>query len=280
MGLTKSLNEGITRARGRFIARQDADDVALPHRLKAMIEFLRSNPSISAAGSWCERIDERGEVIGNFDPPIDHERICWAMVAYSAIVHPSAVMRRESIVSFGAYADECIYAEDYELWTRWIRLGAQLANVPERLVKYRVWNEQISSKFALPQLNSAIRCGTDYINYLASDNFDTKQISGIRELISPWKMGPNVVFGIPVLFQLLTLRRFRSIRNCPSTRLFLATKLATAVRRSGSLNRRQSLFVLRASISLSRKVMLTRTWWIALIKQILVYRRKMKQQVC
>ena len=130
-GLTKSLNEALGRARGAFIARQDADDVSLPHRLQTMMDFLTSNPSIAAAGSWCERIDFARQAMGTFNFPIDHVRISWGMIGGTCILHPSAVMRRECFARYGTYDEKYVYAQDYELWTRsdsiWCSAGERSA---------------------------------------------------------------------------------------------------------------------------------------------------------
>ena len=69
-GLTRSLNEALGRAAGAFIARQDADDISLPYRLQTMVDFLRANPSIAAAGSWCESIDDTGHVTWPIRSPL------------------------------------------------------------------------------------------------------------------------------------------------------------------------------------------------------------------
>ena len=57
-GLVASLNEGIEAARGEFIARMDADDIALPERLARQLESLRCNHDVVAVGTQVQRIDE------------------------------------------------------------------------------------------------------------------------------------------------------------------------------------------------------------------------------
>lgn len=225
-GLTKSLNEAIDRARGTFIARQDADDISLPHRLSATLDFLEANRSISAAGSWCEKIDESGRNIGRLETPVDHDQICWAMIGYTAIAHPSVVIRRECIMQYGSYDEEYIHAQDYEMWTRWIRLGARFANIPECLIEYRFSSSQISAQFATSQWNSALRGATIYINYLLSKSLKPKQVVGIRQLIAPSTIGRDAIYGVPVLLRLLRLPRFKLCMGSAEARFVLATKIA------------------------------------------------------
>src|SRR5437868_2907435 len=65
LGLVASLNEGIERARGEYIARMDCDDVSLPERLAKQVTFMDSRPELAASGTWAKEIDEEGNVIGN-----------------------------------------------------------------------------------------------------------------------------------------------------------------------------------------------------------------------
>src|SRR3989337_2996755 len=65
MGLTKSLNIGISIAKGKYIARQDADDISEPERLKTQYDFMEANPGLGLIGSQFEVIKENGEIAGS-----------------------------------------------------------------------------------------------------------------------------------------------------------------------------------------------------------------------
>ena len=75
LGLTRSLNLGLDRARGKYIARQDADDISLPKRLEKQWEFLEANHEIGVMGTAYYLINACGEIIGErsisryFSPP-------------------------------------------------------------------------------------------------------------------------------------------------------------------------------------------------------------------
>src|SRR3989344_5781814 len=56
LGLTKSLNIGLKEARGEYVARLDADDVALPERLEKQYEFMEKNKETTLVGAWAEII--------------------------------------------------------------------------------------------------------------------------------------------------------------------------------------------------------------------------------
>ena len=57
-GLISSLNTGIDEAKGKYIARMDADDVSLPERFRTQLEYMEKNSKIGACGSWAKVFDE------------------------------------------------------------------------------------------------------------------------------------------------------------------------------------------------------------------------------
>src|SRR5690606_37374672 len=64
IGLPKSLNRGLRLAKGRYIARLDADDISEPDRLAAQVSFLQANPDVAMVGSWYRKIDGEGNTLG------------------------------------------------------------------------------------------------------------------------------------------------------------------------------------------------------------------------
>jgi len=142
LGLAPSLNRGIAAVKGDYIARQDADDIALPHRLRTQIEFLRSHPAIAMVGSWALLIDDQGREQGVCDyPPIADIDIKWSLLFSNPFIHGSVMMRRDVVDKIGGYTKDPVifraFVEDYDLWSR-INRVARSANIPEPLEKYRV----------------------------------------------------------------------------------------------------------------------------------------------
>src|ERR1051326_2264165 len=66
-GIVGALNDGLAVARGEFIARMDADDVALPGRFQAQLDYLRGHPDCIAVGTAVQIIDARGAVVDRFN---------------------------------------------------------------------------------------------------------------------------------------------------------------------------------------------------------------------
>ena len=138
-GLAAALNYGIKTAKGRYIARMDADDVAAPTRLEKQVAYLDHNPEIGVCGTIFQEF-----MFG--DAIHDHmENVRYAdLLSGCYIGHPTAMFRRKLFLEHDLFYDESLkYSEDYELWGRAIRVTG-LGNVPENLLKYRRHEESAS----------------------------------------------------------------------------------------------------------------------------------------
>jgi glycosyltransferase involved in cell wall biosynthesis len=136
IGLAGSLNLGISRSNGNFIARFDADDLCVAKRLEWQMGFLIDHPEVGVVGGAMEIIDESGTTTAYRGYPLVHEGICAKMMWTNAMAHPTVMFRREVLEVNGGY-DPNIGAEDLELWLRWMKRGVKFANLPQALVMYR-----------------------------------------------------------------------------------------------------------------------------------------------
>ncbi|UFS55404.1 glycosyltransferase [Comamonadaceae bacterium M7527] len=143
--LPYNLNVGLHHARGEFIARMDADDIALPQRLERQLCFLRDNPAISVVGGNYQIIDEHDKVIDRPVPlRLDPERIHERLPFETCMGHPSVMMRRADVLKVGGYAYG-LFAEDWDLWLRMRRAGMRFANIPDLVLRYRIHSGQSTS---------------------------------------------------------------------------------------------------------------------------------------
>jgi glycosyltransferase involved in cell wall biosynthesis len=137
-GLTRSLRRGVRMARGRFIARLDADDVAKPERLRRQVDYLEGHPEVSILGGACVHVGETGRPRGLWRPPVTDLEIRWVSLLTNPFVHSTVMLRKEILDRHGLNYDEAFETtQDYDLWTRLLEHG-QGANLREALIWYRV----------------------------------------------------------------------------------------------------------------------------------------------
>lgn len=145
IGLTASLNRGLDVSRGELIARQDADDLALPERLAAQVAFLDEHPEIGLIGTAYQVVDEAGRVIATHVQPRDEAILRWQLLFQNAFCHTSVMLRRKVIPAKHLYDANLAYAQDYDAWSRVMRVTKGY-NLPEPLVRYRHHGNTISRK--------------------------------------------------------------------------------------------------------------------------------------
>lgn len=131
-GIIAALNCGLSYAQGRFIARMDADDICMPHRISRQVAFLEKT-GIDLCGSW---FVEFGQGISRTVRwPHTEAALHAAMLFQNTICHPTVMARREVFEQF-RYRETYRLAEDYDLFAR-ASAKFRLANIPEPLLRYR-----------------------------------------------------------------------------------------------------------------------------------------------
>ena len=160
-GYTKNLNYGITVAKGKYIARMDADDISLPTRFEKQINQFESNPSLVVCGTIFQIIDS-DKIIYN---PETHDAIKLAMLKDSAIGHPTAMIK-SSVLKNNSINYDPTYepAEDYNLWVKLLAHG-EFYNIQEVLFLYRVHENQVSNVRKNLQRDSASKSRFKMLSY-------------------------------------------------------------------------------------------------------------------
>lgn len=116
-----ALNTGLELARGSLVARMDADDIALPDRLARQREFLQAHPEVGMCGGLTTAFGMRAGPA--FRPPLTYEDIQAQMLFDCPFIHPTVMLRRALIERHQLrYDPEFCPADDYELWSRAVRL--------------------------------------------------------------------------------------------------------------------------------------------------------------
>jgi len=157
--IRKALNAGIGLARGKYIARQDADDISHLHRLEAQYRYMRANYEIGFCGSDCYLIDMNSVVQRYYNGnPHDYEDIKETLKKHNCFTHGS-IMAKASLMKQHLYSldDSTLHCEDYDLWLRLVfEHGIRCVNLDLPLYSYRENTHGVQrSNFKTMQINAA-----------------------------------------------------------------------------------------------------------------------------
>ena len=143
LGQTKSLNIGLRLAKGKYVARMDADDMAYPMWLEKLVNYVKEHPAYAAVGTSAVVIDSKGRQKEIRRAPISSHEIIFCIFFAPPIYHVSVLLNKDMIIENGGYDEEFKITQDYELWSSLIRNGYCLLNIPDILVAYRVHSNSI-----------------------------------------------------------------------------------------------------------------------------------------
>ena len=141
LGQTKTLNKGIYIAKGKYIARQDQDDLSENLRLELQVNYLEKYPDIKLVGSSINFIDNRGNLITKRKAVIGHNKIINAFSIDNQIAHSSAMFCKSTATKLNGYSLEYKISQDFEFWLRFANEN-KLDNLDENLISIRMHEAQ------------------------------------------------------------------------------------------------------------------------------------------
>ncbi|KKS40174.1 MAG: Glycosyl transferase family 2 [Candidatus Gottesmanbacteria bacterium GW2011_GWB1_43_11] len=137
-------NHGLKYTKGQFIARMDADDVAIPSRIEKQVNYLLKHPRTILVGTQAEVINANGETLGIKHVPQAHAEIYRQFGSIHPLIHPSTMIRRSLLPDrTKLYEDKYGVNDDYYTFFKFLSYG-KFANLPEVLHKYRLHGKNAS----------------------------------------------------------------------------------------------------------------------------------------
>jgi glycosyltransferase involved in cell wall biosynthesis len=153
-GLTHCLNAGIQMARGKYLARMDADDISLPQRFERQVRYLDEHPQVAALGCGFTLMDEAGTPLKDYIFSSRPEVLRWNLLFFNPISHPGAMIRSSIMRELGGYDPQLMRAQDYDLWWRMSFIG-RLGNLQDILLLLRQHGGRVTNKHQDQQTDSA-----------------------------------------------------------------------------------------------------------------------------
>lgn len=135
-GLHHNLNNAMGVVETPYVARLDSDDLNLPDRFAAQIDFAKAHPEVAAFGGEILEFWPDGRT-RHKTAPATHEAILRLAPWRNPINHMTAFFRRDAFLASGGYPDIPL-KEDYGLWLAMLARGERLANLPRVLVHARL----------------------------------------------------------------------------------------------------------------------------------------------
>jgi glycosyltransferase involved in cell wall biosynthesis len=182
-GLTEALNRGLELTRGRYIARQDADDISLRDRFIKQITFLDAHPSCALVGTWADIWLEREKTGRAHHHPSENAELQFELLFNNPFVHSSVMLRKSALDQVGGYASDSFpQTSDFELWSRIARQN-EVANIPEVLQIYREVRGSVSRNSGTPIVDQLVKLSAANLAWASGTDPGNADVTNLAAMV-------------------------------------------------------------------------------------------------
>lgn len=139
-GLSEALNLGIKISAGEYIARMDADDIALPQRFEKQVLYMEEYPNVGICGGWQEHFGTQSWIHKPGETPAQNRA---NLLFFCDLCHSTLMLRKSVMINNNLFYNDHYASEDYQLWTRAMDV-TDIVNLQEVLGKYRHGEDNIT----------------------------------------------------------------------------------------------------------------------------------------
>lgn len=182
-GLAATLNRAIKLARGKYLARQDQDDISFPLRFEKQVTFLETYPDYGMVGTWSAIRDGDKEAQRKHKHPEEGLILKFWLLFNNPFVHSSVMIRKEALEKVGLYSTDKSRQppEDYELWSR-IAREFEVANIPEVLHIYREVPRSMSRSGRDPFLEKVVKISAENLAWATGRSSSERSITDLAAI--------------------------------------------------------------------------------------------------
>jgi len=168
LGIVPALERARLAARGPYLARMDADDIALPGRLKTQMDLMRRDSRLVLVGTQVAYFPREAVRVGALryegwiNGLTDHEAMVRDVFVECPIPHPTFLLRADAVALVGGYRDRG-WPEDYDLLLRLWEAGGRFGKVPTVLLKWREGQDRLSRNHDVYTEEAFRRCKVHYL---------------------------------------------------------------------------------------------------------------------
>ena len=146
MKFVPALNKGLKLASGKYIARMDGDDIALPDRFEKQVNYLEENKDVAVLGGHMNIIDENDAIKSERLYATTDKAFLKYAIFRNPIAHPTVMFRKQLVDKGFTYDETLKRSEDLDLWLRLLKAGYKLKNLDEKILNYRVLSQQMKKR--------------------------------------------------------------------------------------------------------------------------------------